>query len=436
MSNVAITVTAYGNSVLNDILGIEAYAKPGTWVSQSFSFGSVVTFEVPGNVWTRLRPQLNALANRRIPALDSNGLPLASGKTQPALSYSMDWVPGDRPRIGRVAVNTTLVDLSSGSTLTVSGTNLLSGTAASLMLQTWSAAYSYGNPGTRTFTRAVDALRIDAVAKGPIGNKIAVSVEQEAASSSVVVTMGADGEIYIKVTPITGFSTSTAIAALINGSSAANVWVSATALVAGARISPTSTVSVNGISPGGLTASNAGQIGKVYLSGGDGGGLARLDVPVVAGAPANRLVLVSKTAGNQQNLITLRITVSNGGSTTGSLSGNDITVACSGATETLANIVSAINGVSGVPVVASAVGSGSLGALSKTWLYGGGGETPVATVGGKAAVITAQSDTAMTITVSSAALAVSPAVAAGDQLALQLQMNYGLVSAPLGAAQS
>lgn len=436
MSNVAITVTANGNSTLNDLLGIEAYAKPGTWVSQSFSFGTVVTFEVPGNVWTRLRPQLNALANRRIPALDVNGLPLASGKTMPALSYSMDWIPGDRPRVGSVRINTTLVDLSSGSTLTVAGTNLLSGTAASLTLQTWSAAYSYGNPGTRTFTRAVDALRIDAVAKGPLGNKIAVSVEKEAASSAVVVTLGDDGDVYIKVTPITGFSTSTAIAALINGSSAANVWVSATALVAGALISPTSTVSVNGISPGGLTASNAGQIGKVYLSGGDGGGLARLDVPVVAGAPANRLVLVSKTAGNQQNLITLTITVNSGVATAATLSGNNITVACELATDTLANIRDAINAVSGVPVVASIVGSGSLGALAKSWLYGGGGETPVATVGGKAAVITAQSDTAMTITVSSAALAVSPAVSAGDQLALQLQMNYGLVAAPLGAAQA
>lgn len=436
MSNVAITVTANGNSTLNDLLGIEAYAKPGTWVSQSFSFGTVVTFEVPGNVWTRLRPQLNALANRRIPALDVNGLPLASGKTMPALSYSMDWIPGDRPRVGSVRINTTLVDLSSGSTLTVAGTNLLSGTAASLTLQTWSAAYSYGNPGTRTFTRAVDALRIDAVAKGPLGNKIAVSVEKEAASSAVVVTLGDDGDVYIKVTPITGFSTSTAIAALINGSSAANVWVSATALVAGALISPTSTVSVNGISPGGLTASNAGQIGKVYLSGGDGGGLARLDVPVVAGAPANRLVLVSKTAGNQQNLITLTITVNSGVATAATLSGNNITVACELATDTLANIRDAINAVSGVPVVASIVGSGSLGALAQSWLYGGGGETPVATVGGKAAVITAQSDTAMTITVSSAALAVSPAVSAGDQLALQLQMNYGLVAAPLGAAQA
>lgn len=438
MSNVAITVTANGNSVLNDLLGIEAYAKPGTWVSQSFSFGTVVTFEVPGNVWTRLRPQLNALANRRIPALDTAGLPLASGKTMPALSYSMDWIPGDRPRVGSVRINTTLVDLSSGSTLTVAGTNLLSGTAASLTLQTWSAAYSYGNPGTRTFTRAVDALRIDSKIKGPLGNKIAVSVEKPAASSDVAVTMGADGEIYIKVTPVTDFSTSTAIEALINGSSAANVWVLATALVAGALISPTSTVSVNGISPGGLTASNAGQVGKVYLSGGDGGGLARLDVPVVAGAPANRLVLVSNTAGNQQNLITLTITVNSGVATAATISGNDITVACEFATETLTNIRDAINTAVGEPVLASFVGSGasSLGALAKTWLYGGGGETPVATVGGKAAVITAQSDTAMTITVSSAALAVSPAVSAGDQLALQLQMNYGLVAAPLGAAQA
>ena len=124
MSNVAITVTAYGNVVLSDLLGIEAYARPGSWISQSFSFGSVITFEVTGSVWSRLRPQLNSLANRRIPALDSNGLPLTTGKTMPAISYAMDWVPGDRPRIGRVAINTTLVDLSSGSTLTVTGTAL------------------------------------------------------------------------------------------------------------------------------------------------------------------------------------------------------------------------------------------------------------------------------------------------------------------------
>lgn len=436
MSNVAITVTAYGNVVLSDLLGIEAYARPGSWISQSFSFGSVITFEVTGSVWSRLRPQLNSLANRRIPALDSNGLPLTTGKTMPAISYAMDWVPGDRPRIGRVAINTTLVDLSSGSTLTVTGTNLLSGVAASLTLQSWSAEYSYGNPGTRTFTRAVDALRIDALAKGPVGNNIAVTINAPAASSSVTASIGPDGEVNIVVTPVTGASTATAIAALINGDPDSNIWVLATALVGAALISPTSTVSVNGISPGGPTASNAGQIGKVYLSGGDGGGLARLDVPVVAGVATNRLVLLSRRAGNDQNQITLTITVSNGGSTGATLSGNNITVACSGATETLANIVSAINGVSGVPVVASAVGSGSLGALAKTWLYGGGGEMPVATVGGKTAVITAQSDTAMTITVSSAALAVSPAVAADDQLALQLQMNYGLVSAPLGAAQA
>jgi hypothetical protein len=558
MSNVAITVTAYGNSVLNDLLGIEAYAKPGTWVSQSFSFGTTVTFEVPGNVWTRLRPLLSSLANRRIPALDSNGLPLASGKTMPALTYTMDWIPGDRPRIhraligvaggsaavaatGRIeavaggvltdgetftlsdgvntpttfefddnasvtpgnvaivfaapdtadivagaiatAVNgvvgtldvtaavtgsvvtltnavagaagnvniinntvmditgmsggadastTTSLSLASPGNITLAGTNLLAGVAASLTLQSWSAAYSYGNPGTRTFTQAVDALRITALAKGPVGNKIAVTIKAPALSGSVTSTLGDDGDIHIVVTPVTGAATATAIAAQINNVLApSSVWVVATALVGSALISPTSTVSVNGISPGGLTASNSGQIGKVYLSGGDGGGLSRLDVPVVAGVQTNRLVLVSRRAGNNQNLITLRITVSSGVGTVATLSGSDITVACNGATETLANIETAINNLANGPVIASAVGSGSLGALAKTWLHSGGGEAPAATVAGAPATVVSQSDSQMVLSVTSGALSTAGATV-GQIGVVQLQMNYGLVNTDIG----
>ena len=429
MSNVLVSVVAYGNATLQDLLGIEAYARPGSWVSQSLSFGSSVSFEVPGTVWTRVRSQLNGLAQRRIPALDAAGVPTGTGKTQPILTYSMEWVPGDRPRIHQV--EGAPLDLSTPANLTLRGTNLLGGTAASKIVQTWSSAYAYGNPGTRTYTRAVDSLRFDAVNKGPLGNKIAFSIEA-AGSASVVTTIGEDGEVYVKITPATGASNSTAIAAQVAGDTDASAFITATALVASAAIGPTATsIGGNGPSPGGLTPSQSGQIAKIYLDGGDGGGLARLDIPAVAGVPTDRLVLTSAKGGNDRNTITVTFV---SGSNAVAVSGNDITVT-RGSDTSIADLVTAING-SGARalVVASAVGDDSLTlsrVMAKSWLYGGGGETPVATIAGAASTVVSQSDTAMVLSVTNTAL-VAAGAAVGEVAVVQVQMNYGLVAASIG----
>jgi len=425
MSNVLVSVVAYGNATLQDLLGIEAYARPGSFVSQSLSFGSNVSFEVPGTVWTRVRSQLNGLAQRRIPALDVDGVPTGTGKTQPILTYSMEWVPGDRPRIHQV--EGAPLDLSSPANLILRGTNLLGGTAASKVVQTWSSAYAYGNPGTRTYTRAVDSLRFDAVNKGPTGNKIAFSIEA-AGSASVVTTIGEDGEVYVKITPATGASDSTSIAAQLSG----NAFITATALVAGAVIGPTATsIGGNGPSPGGLTPSQAGQITKIYLDGGDGGGLARLDIPVVAGVPTNRLVLTSAKGGNDRNTITVTFV---SGSDAVAVSGNNITVTRAADTA-ISTLVTAINGSAArALVVASAVGDDSLTlsrVMAKSWLYGGGGETPVATIAGAASTVVSQSDTSMELSVTNAAL-VAAGASAGEVAVVQVQMNYGLVAASIG----
>ena len=559
MSNVLVNVTAFGQTALQDLLGIEAAAKPGTWISQSLSFGVVASFEIPGSVWTRLRPQLNALANTRVPAMDSAGVGLGTGKTQPALIYSMEWVPGDRPRIHRTGTNTvvpaiaatgqitavsgaalvngttftlddgdsaptvfefnsgggvgaghvpvaftaldtvatvalaiqaaingvggslsitaatpvgavialtndvagaagntssantsacTVSDMAGGvdtvttaqlsvshpSDVTVYGTNLLGGYAASSTLQTWSGSYSYAMPGTRSFTRAVDALKIVANAKGPIGNKIAYSIEKESGGGSVAVTMGADGEVYIKVTPAASSSNSTAIAAQINGAPAAAEFVTATALVASSRISPTTSPQLPGVTPGGLTASSSGQITKVYLTGGDGGGVAILDVCSTAGVVTNRLRLTAVTGGNDRNQITMTLTLG----TSNAISVVDrynIVVSRAASTVSIATLVSVINGHAPARalVVASAVGTDSnlIAAFSKTWLYGGGGETPVATLAGAATSITSQSDTQMVLHTTAGALAAVSATA-GQMADVQIQMNYGLVASNLG----
>lgn len=435
MSNVLVTVTAFGQTALQDLLGIEAAAKPGTWISQSLSFGVAASFEIPGSVWTRLRPQLNALANTRVPAMNSSGVALGTGKTQPALIYSMEWVPGDRPRIHRTSTSTVQLSVGTPSDVTVYGSNLLGGYAASSTLQTLSGAYNYALPGTRSFTRAVDALKITANVKGPLGNKIAYSIEKESGGGSVAVTMGADGEVYIKVTPAASASNSTDIAAQISGSTAASEFITATALVASSRISPTTSPQLPGVTPGGLTASSSGQITKVYLTGGDGGGVAILDVCSTAGVVTNRLRLTAVTGGNDRNQITMTLTLG----TSNAISVVDsynIVVSRAASTVSIATLVGVINGHAPARalVVASAIGTDSnlIAAFSKTWLYGGGGETPVATLAGAATSIISQSDTQMVLHTTAGALAAVSATA-GQMADLQIQMNYGLVTSGLGA---
>lgn len=431
MSNVLITVTSYGNAALQDLLGLEAYARPGTWVSQSFSFGTTASFEVTGSTWTRLRPLLSILSQKRIPAMDPLGVPLSTGKMQPAITYSMDWVPGDRPRIHQV--ESVPISLAVPAPITLRGTNLLGGLAATSTLQAWSSAYTYGFPGTRTYTPPVDALRFTAVAKGPGGNLVSYAIKQDTGAGSVTVTIDGDGGAHIEIVPAAGASTSTAIAAQVAGSVPASRWISATVLSAGQPIAPTLTgVGGQGPSPGGLTPSSSGLTDRVYLSGGDGGGLAFLDIPVVAGVEANRLRVTSQKAGNQNNLITLTLVASSGAPGV-TVSGNDITVAFAAATRTLANLVADINGSAPAAalVVASAVGAGSLGSVSKSWLNCGGGETPVATIGGAVSVVTAQTDTSMVLTTTNGAL-VAAGVLAGEEANVQIQMNYGLVATSVG----
>jgi hypothetical protein len=335
---------------------------------------------------------------------------------------------------GASAATATNLSIAAPGDITLAGTNLLAGTRAASVLQTWSAAYSYGNPGTRTFTPAVDALRLEAVLTGPFGNKVCYTIEAASGAGSVTTRLIENDDAHITVVPAAGASNSTAIAAQIAADPLAGNFISATALVPNSAISPTSTRQLPGVSPGGITPSSAGQVNRVYLEGGDGGGLAMLMVPVVAGDPTNMLLLVSTRAGNDRNLITLTITINSGVPIATTVSGNNITVALQGATATLAAIAGSINGTAAARALVEAQdqGVGSLGALAKSWLYGGGGEPAVATVAGAAATIRSQSDGQMVLRTTNPALVAAGAVV-GELAAVQVQMNYGLVAADIGA---
>lgn len=423
---IRVTATCYASSGINDILALEGLAQPTNWVSTNFAFGVSVTFDIPAGTWPRVRNQLQVLAQRRVPIADlSTGVMANTGKTMPMITYSADWL-GGRPRI--LQVEAAELSLATPTTVTLRGENLLAGQAASKTIRTASPATVFAYPGTRSYALPQDVLRFTAVAKGPVGNLIAYRIMPASGAGSVTVVLGADGVVQITIVPAAGASNSTAIAAQIAGSTNASAFITATALVASQPIAPTRNPAGLGVGMVG-SASYAGQPEYVNLEGGCDGGLAVLDVPVDSGVPTNRLRLTATRGGSDANFINFTLNVSQGANTV-VVSGNNITVNRTGATETIANIVTAINASAPAAalVTASAVGSGALGAITKTFLYGGSGESPVATIGGATTSITSHTDSVMTLVTTNAAL-LTAGVAAAEAAAISIRMNYGLVNA-------
>lgn len=437
MSAIRVTITAYAPSTVSDDLGIEALAEGAAWTSSPGVPGASTTFVVTGATWTRLRPRLLEMSQRRIPAYNPTTGAAIPGKTMPALVYTADWVPSGRPAIH--SIEGAPLSLASPANLTLRGVGFLGSTFAYAVIQQAVGGYSSGFPGTRTVPRTVEVFRVTSVLPGPIGNQMTLIIAPASGAGSVVTTPNPDagGGLLVRVTPAAGASTTTAIAAQINGDAVASTFMSATATVAGVTLSPTLVAPIfgpgGGGGPGTTTAALAVLRDGLRLRNGDGSSPSYLNVRVVESSYANRLRIVSNRAGNDQNLITLTINMSQGANTV-AVSGNDITVNRTGATETIANLVTAINGNASAAalVTASAVGSGSLGALSKTWFSGGAGEPVVVTVGGAVARVVSQTDTAMVIATTNANL-VAAGVTVGEIVAVQLSMHYGRVSMTVGA---
>ena len=408
-----LTITAIAGLALQDELGLEAMAPEAHFHGVGMNAGVTTVVRMTNGTWDRVRPRLRALSQRRVPVLDGNGLVILNA-TQPALVYTMSRVPGRNPSLNQIEATAEL-SLSVNSVLTLRGTNLLAGIKAKLdIFRQEAAPIKVVATGIATFNPPVKILTITAKAVGPIGNKIGVRIEASAASSSVSTVMKQDGVFEITVVPLAGSETATAVAALINGDADATLLVTATAIVGAAKVPPTSD------QPSYMQPPQVKRQSHAFLRDGDGGGLAILDVPVVALVPANRLRLTAQKSGNNSNQIALVLNMSQGSNTV-SVTGKVITVNRTGATETLANLVSAINGnaAAAALVFASAVGTGSLGAQTARYLYGGGAEEPVATVGGAPAVVTSHTDTVMVLSVLAADL-VTAGVASGEEVVVQV----------------
>jgi hypothetical protein len=125
-----ITVTALSAVAMTDVLGLEASTPEAIFTRLSASNGETVVIRCSGAVWDRLRPQLRKLSQRRIPALTPAGV-VIPGRTAPAMTYTQEWIPGDRPRIHQVEGS---LVVGSDCTLQIRGENLLPGARASLTI--------------------------------------------------------------------------------------------------------------------------------------------------------------------------------------------------------------------------------------------------------------------------------------------------------------
>lgn len=409
---IELTITTYSNLSFTDELGLESVAPDASFRGDAVGANLTRIYRMTNSAWDRVRPRLRLLEQRRVPAIDAAGARIAN-RTMPAMEYSVTPVPGRTPRIHQVE-ETAPISIVSDGVLTVRGAALLNGTPAYLEILTQSGSALPGTTGTQRFSYAVKVLRITAVPVGPLGSLYGVRILPASGGGSVAVALGVDGAVQITVTPASGAATATEVAAQINGSAAA-AYVTATALVGAALVPPTQIV-LTGVPSAPQVTPQTHQ----FLYGGDGGGVAILDVPVTDGVATNRLRLTAQKGGNPSNRIALVLNMSQGSNSV-SVSGKTITVNRTGSTETIANIVTAINANSSAAelVLASAEGSGSLAARTITYLYGGAGEEFSATVGGATAAITQHSDTSMVISVTAAAL-VAAGVAEREHTMVQI----------------
>jgi len=422
-----ITVLCVSSAVTSDILALESTAPEAAFMRMAGTGGTTVVIRCTGATWDRLRPSLRRLSDMRLPAVTDAGVRVPN-KTRPALTYSVDWVPGGRPRIHQVEG---AVSVGAGTnTLTVRGENLLAGTQAKLDIQRELilTGNEYAPAGTLPrYNNLETVLTITAVAKGPNGRRIGFLVLPATGGGSVSVEEYADGLVGVIVTPAAGANTATAIAAQVAGSALASVWITATAVV-GAALIPAF------VSNGEIVGPNIipGRPFR-YLTGGDGGGVAIADLLVSGVDPTNRLRIAAQRAGNDSNNVSITLLGGQGADAV-SVSGTNITVTRIAATTAIGTLATAINAnaAANALVQATAVGAGSLGNVTQTWLCGGGGEQPVAQVGGAPATITLHTDISMVVSVTGAALTTA-GVAAGEVVGLNVLMDYQRVTMSLVA---
>jgi hypothetical protein len=376
-----ITIAAYGDFSLQDYTGLEAYNHGRQWTSVGGTTDDTIEFVVGEGTWNRIREQLVELSQRRVPIVGTS-------HTQPLLTYTVELLPGLRPRLHQVEGSLSLAGAT--QTVVLRGSNMICGTQAVTSI----------NTGTSELT-------FTATRKGPSGNLPVINLAAATGAGSVTVKPLADGNVTIDVVPPAAAPGANAIAAQIAANSTAALYTVAT---------------------GGGTGT-VGPCTNIRMADGDGAGVAFLVVPRTTNYLHSLLVEAVKP-GNQGNLISLTLSAASGaGSVT--VSGNDITVVPAAAGPDGDDVATQIAANAAAAALIKCTGvATAVPVITKTYLAGGSGETPSVTIGGAAATITVHTDAAITCTVTGAALTAAGGVAA-EQAVIDVVTNYSILSAQL-----
>jgi len=391
-----VTVTPNGNFSIGDYVKADSYQLDHQFVSRTFTGGEgASSFEATQTQMDGgIRQTLEKLSNMRVVVTGSK-------RTKPMMTYTIEQIPGERPRIHQV--ETVAFSLAGGTqTCVLRGENFIPGRKAT-------ASIGSGT-GQLTFTAA---------RKGPIGEKVLVNIKTASGAGSVTLTHGDDGDITIDIVPAAASSNANAIAAQITGASLKFV----TAVGGGTgAVSPMSNIR---LSHNGLHA---------------GSGCAFVDLP--SSLARTRLRVEFVRPGNGGNAWRVKMNAASGGGTvTVNTSTKVVTVTpATGSGNQDASVVAAqINADTTALkyVHATVVGTDAddMAVLADSYyMYGGCGEDVVATIGGAAADVIALSDTALTLQATGTALSTAGCANGEDAIVnlfldgVQLTAQVGIVA--------
>jgi hypothetical protein len=389
-----VTVTALASFSVQDFLGLEDQ-QPGSGVTANFS-GTVAvpdvrSFDLTEGQWNRVRPVLSALSQKRQPVIESG---LATPRTQPLMTYTVERVPGDRPRVHQLEGS---VSVGGGTqTVTLRGENLIAGLAAFFIFNKGSAAQ----------------LTVTAVRKGPGGNRVSISIAAPLGAGSVTVTRGIDGRVSVAVVPAAAGPGAVAIAAQINAHVTGSVFVSAVGGGVGAV----------GVKP------------DTSLSGGDGSGAGFADFATALATAWLRVE--AQLPGNGGNRTSIKINAPLGAGSV-VVVGSAITVTPAAAGPDIAAIAAQINAdaTAFALVKATPYGAGATVLTTPvgfTFLATGAAETPTAKVAGAVASISSYTDVAAAVVFTGAAVTAA-GLLAGEQAVVTLLADYQVLQAQIVA---
>jgi len=388
-----ITIQANGDLTFQDYRGLQGI------LSGSVPADGTKSFDLTNEQWNAVRPVFVKLSQHRVELIEGG---LRTGRYAPLMRYMVDTIPGGRPRVHQIEGTISLA--GAAQTLVLRGENLIQGFNAQAVVK----------------KNTTSQVTLVAARKGPIGDKVSVKINGVPTvtnAGSVTVTRRPHGGALIEVTPPDVGTSAT-------GGRAADIVAQINAVDEAARF----------VAALGDGVGLVGPVDTASLSGGDGAGIALLDVQTaVAGS---YLRIESRVPGNGRNSLSVKVLAPGVAGIVMTDEEFVVTPAAAGAGPQIGAIATQINAHVDARryVKATAIGTTAtpLGVAGTNYLYGGSGDDVEVTIGGASVRVTDYTDTAVTGVVEGAGgnggLG-GAGLLVGEQALVAILSDYGVIQA-------